>query len=44
MLTVITNKNLLKKFGKRARKRVKKDFDDNLISQKLLEFIDARIN
>ena len=44
MLTVIKNKNLLKKFGKRARKRVKKDFDDNLISQKLLEFINARIN
>ena len=44
MLFVIKNKKLLKKYGKNARKRVKKNFDENVISQKFLEFINLKIN
>jgi glycosyltransferase involved in cell wall biosynthesis len=43
MLFVIKNKKLLKRYGQRARKRVEKNFEENLISQKLLEFINSRI-
>jgi|694.fasta_scaffold120914_2 glycosyltransferase involved in cell wall biosynthesis len=43
MLFVIRNKKLLKSYGQRARKRVKKNFEENLISKKLLEFINSRI-
>lgn len=43
MLFVIRNKKLLKKYGKTARKRVKKNFEENLVSQKFLEFINSRI-
>ena len=44
MLFVIKNRKLLKKYGQRARKRVKKKFEENLISEKFLEFIKSRIN
>ena len=43
MLFVIKNKKLLKKYGKNARKRVEKNFEENLITQKFLEFINSRI-
>ena len=44
MVFVIKNKRLLKKFGQRARKRAKKNFEENLISQKFLEFINSKID
>jgi glycosyltransferase involved in cell wall biosynthesis len=44
MLLVIKNRKLLKKYGQRARKRVEKKFEENLISEKFLEFIKSRIN
>ena len=44
MLFVIKNKRLLKKYGKRARKRVEIKFEENLISEKFLEFIKSKIN
>ena len=39
MLFAIKHKYLLKKFGLIARKRVLKDFNDSLVTKKLLEFI-----
>jgi len=33
---------MLKKFGKKSRLRIEKEFDENLISEKLLEFIQSR--
>lgn len=42
MLFVIKNKKMLKKFGKKSRLRIEKEFDENLISEKLLEFIQSR--
>ncbi len=39
MLYVIENKNLLKKYGSIARNRVIKDFEESLLTKKLLEFI-----
>ena len=44
MLLVIKNRKLLKKYGKRARKRVEKKFEESLISEKFLELIKSRIN
>ena len=44
MLLVIKNRKLLKKYGKRARKRVEIKFEENLISEKFLEFIKSKIN
>ena len=44
MLFIINNKKLLKKYGINARKRVKKNFEENLISQKFLEFINSKID
>lgn len=44
MLFAIKNRKLLKRYGQRARKRVTKNFEENLISQKLLEFINSRIS
>ena len=44
MLFKINNKKLLKKYGINARKRVKKNFEENLISQKFLEFINSKID
>jgi len=43
MLFVIKNKKMLKKFGQKSRLRVEKNFDENLISEKLLEFIQSII-
>ena len=44
MLFIIKNKNQLKKYGKQARKRVEKNYEENLISQKFLEFINSKIS
>ena len=44
MLFAVRNKKLLKRYGMRARIRVEKKFNENLISKKLLEFINSRIN
>ena len=44
MLFAIKNRKLLKRYGQRARKRVKKNFEESLMSQKLLEFINSRIS
>ena len=44
MIFSVRNRKLLKKYGKRARKRVKEKFEENLISQNLLEFINSRKN
>ena len=43
MIFVVKNKKLLKYYGKRARKRVVKNFDENLFGQKFLEFINSKI-
>ena len=43
MLFAIKNKKLLKKYGKKARKRVEKNFEESLVTQKFLEFINSRI-
>lgn len=44
MLFILKNKKLLKKYGQRARKRVEENFEENLISQKLFEFISSKIS
>ena len=44
MILVLKNKKKLKSYGKRARKRVEKKYEENLFSQKFLEFIDLKIN
>ena len=44
MLFIIKNKRLLRKYGLRASKRVKKNFEENMMSQKLLDFINLRVN
>ena len=44
MLFAIKNRTLLKKYGREARKRVEKKFDENLLTKKLLEFINLKIN
>ena len=44
MLFAVKNRSLLKKYGREARKRVEKKFDANLITKKLLEFINLKIN
>lgn len=43
MLYIINNKNLVRQYGKLARRRVVIDFNQNLLSKKLLEFIDKRL-
>lgn len=43
MLYIINNKNLVRQYGKRSRRRVVIDFNQNLLSKKLLEFIDKRL-
>jgi len=40
----IKNKKLLKKYGKHGRKRVIKNFNEKLMSEKFLEFINSKIN
>lgn len=44
ILYVIKNKNLVKKYGKNARKMVKINFDENLLTKKLCNFIKSKIN
>jgi glycosyltransferase involved in cell wall biosynthesis len=43
MLYIINNKNLVKQYGKKARKNIMINFNQNLLSQKLLEFINLRL-
>lgn len=42
MLYVIKNRNLLKMYGKKARKRVEIDFNENLLTKKFLDFINKK--
>jgi len=44
MLYVLKNKDLVKKYGNLARKRAMKDFEQSIITKKLLEFIELRIS
>ncbi|MDC0977560.1 glycosyltransferase, partial [bacterium] len=43
MLYIINNKKLVKKYGISARKKVLKDFEQSLITKKLLKFINSSI-
>ena len=43
MLFAIKNKRLLKEYGKAAKERVKKKFNEDLISEKFLKFINLKI-
>jgi len=43
MLYIIKNKKLVKKYGVSAKKRVLKDFEQSLLSKKLLKFINSNI-
>ena len=43
MLYIINNKKLVKKYGKSAKKRVLKDFEQSLLSKKLLKFLNSNI-
>ena len=42
MLFVMKNKNLLKAFGQKARRRVEMNFDEDLLAKKLFEFINLK--
>ena len=42
MLFVMKNKNLLKTFGQKARRRVEMNFDEDLLAKKLFEFINLK--
>lgn len=44
MLYIINNKKLVKNYGKCARKRVLRDFDQNIITKKFLNFLDSKIH
>ena len=44
MLYIIKNKKLVKKYGISAKKRVLKDFEQSLLSKKLLKFINSNID
>lgn len=44
MQYIISNKHLVKKYGKFARNRVIKDFEKSLITKKLIFFINSRIS
>ncbi len=44
MLFVLKNRNLLKILGQKARKRVELNFEENLLTTKLLEFFNSKIN
>jgi glycosyltransferase involved in cell wall biosynthesis len=44
MLFVLKNRNLLKIWGQKARKRVELNFEENLLTKKLLEFFHSKIN
>ena len=41
MVFILKNKKMIKKYAHNSRKRVEKDFDQNLISEKLLKFIQS---
>ena len=43
MLYIIKNKKLVKRYGVSAKKRVLKDFEQSLLSKKLLKFINSNI-
>ncbi len=43
MLKIIKNKKLIKKYGRQAKIRVKKDFEQNIITKKLARFINFHI-
>lgn len=43
MLYIIKNKKIVKKYGMDAKKRALKDFEQQLIANKLLEFINLNI-
>lgn len=43
LLFAMNNKKLLRKFGKNAKKRVQKNFEENLMSKKFLEFVNSKI-
>lgn len=43
ILYILKNKKLIKKYGKLARKRVIKDFDQDILSKNLLKFINSII-
>lgn len=43
MIYIIKNKKLVKKFGLSAKKRVLKDFEQNLLTKELLKFINSKI-
>ncbi len=42
MIYVIKNTNLVKKYGIQARKRVLKDFKKNLLTERLLKFVNSK--
>jgi len=44
MIFVLKNKKMLKYYGKRARTRVKKRYEESLVGQKFLEFINSKIS
>ena len=44
MLFIIKNKNLVRKYGIYAKNRAIKDFEENHISQKLINFINLEVN
>ena len=43
MLFIIKNKKLVKKYGLLGKRRVLKDFNQNLISKKLLDLINLTL-
>ena len=44
MLYIIKNKKLVKKCGSLAKIKVKRDFEQNLITKKFLKFLKTNIN
>ena len=44
MVHIIKNKKLVKNYGLSARKKVLKDFEQSLITEKLLKFINLKTN
>ena len=44
MLYVVKNKSLFKKYGLLGKKRVSRDFEQNIITNKLLKLISLQIN
>ena len=44
MLYIINNKKLVKKYGISAKKRILKDFEQSLLTKKLLKFLNSNIS